>query len=186
MKSGKYSLQNANGRAAFSRLAAMAAGVALVWAWLSLGCFPALGQGTTGHIVGTIRDSSNAVVPNASIVISNQDTGLVTRTTTNSVGEYRSDNLPPGTYQVAVEAQGFSQTVSRGNIVTVDNSNRVDISLSIGAANQTVNVTGDNQLIDTTGSSLGEVLSAQDVMNLPLNGRIFSQLIVTVPGAPQL
>lgn len=183
MKSGRSSSQNGRDRVAVSRFAAIMASVVLVWAWLAIAPFLAFGQGTSGHIVGTVRDTSNAVVPNASIVITNQDTGVVSRTTSNSYGEYRSDNLPPGTYQVSVKAPGFSQTVSRGNIVTVDSSSRVDISLSVGTASQTVSVVGDNQLIDTTGSSLGEVLGQRDVMNLPLNGRIFSQLVVTAPGA---
>ena len=93
------------------------------------------------------------------------------------------DNLQPGTYRVKVDAPGFRETVSSGNIVTVDNNNRVDVNMLVGTSDQTVEVTALNPLVDTTGSSLGEVMNEHDIQSLPLNGRIYSQLIVTVPGA---
>ncbi|AEU38302.1 TonB-dependent receptor [Granulicella mallensis] len=140
-------------------------------------------QGVSGRIVGTIQDATNAVVPGAVVTITNQDTGSVAKTKSNSSGEYRVDNLPPGNYQVKVEAKGFRTVISSGNVVTVDNANRDDIKLEVGMANQSVEVTAGNPLVDTTGSSLGEVLNERDIKNLPLNGRIFSQLVDTVPGA---
>src|SRR5208282_881124 len=76
------------------------------------------GQGVSGHIIGTVLDTSSAVIPNAQVTITNQETGIITHTKSNAVGEYRSDNLPPGTYSVRVEAPGFRDTVSAGNIVT--------------------------------------------------------------------
>ena len=141
------------------------------------------GQGISGHIIGTVLDANNALIPNAEVTITNQETGIVTHTKSNAVGEYRSDNLPPGNYRVKVEAPGFRDTVSAGNIVTVDSNNRVDVSMQVGKADQTVEVTALNPLVDTTGSSLGEVVNEHDIQSLPLNGRIFSQLINTVPGA---
>ena len=141
------------------------------------------GQGISGHIIGTVQDASNAVIPNAQVTIINQETGIIFHTKSNAVGEYRSDNLPPGIYRVKIEATGFRDMVSEGNIVTVDNNNRVDVNLQVGKADQTVEVTAANPLVDTTGSSLGDVLNEHDVQSLPLNGRIFSQLIDTVPGA---
>jgi hypothetical protein len=143
----------------------------------------AFSQGVSGHIVGTVHDETNAVIPNAQVTVTNQDTGIVTHTKSNAFGEYRSDNLQPGTYRVKVDAPGFRETVSSGNIVTVDNNNRVDVNMLVGASDQTVEVTALNPLVDTTGSSLGEVMNEHDIQSLPLNGRIYSQLIVTVPGA---
>ncbi|WP_216845252.1 carboxypeptidase regulatory-like domain-containing protein [Granulicella sp. S156] len=140
-------------------------------------------QGVSGHIVGTVHDATNAVIPNAQVTVTNQDTGIVTRTKSNAFGEYRSDNLQPGTYRVKVDAPGFRETISTGNIVTVDNNNRVDVNMLVGTSDQTVEVTALNPLVDTTGSSLGEVMNEHDIQSLPLNGRIYSQLIVTVPGA---
>src|ERR1700691_4913160 len=143
----------------------------------------ALAQGVSGHIIGTVQDTSSAVIPNVQVTITNQETGIITRTKSNAVGEYRSDNLPPGTYRVKVEAPGFRDAVSDGNIVTVDGNNRVDVYMQVGTADQTVEVTALNPLVDTTGSSLGDVLNEHDIQSLPLNGRIFSQLIKTAPGA---
>ena len=143
----------------------------------------AIGQGVSGHIVGTVEDSSHAVIPNAVVTISNQDTGVATHAKSNAAGEYRSDNLPPGTYKVEVDAAGFKHTMSTGDIVTVDNDLQVDLILQVGTSSQTVEVTAANPLVDTTNSSLGEVIDEQEVEGLPLNGRVFSQLIITVPGA---
>ena len=140
-------------------------------------------QGVSGHIVGAVHDATNAVIPNAQVTIINRDTGIVTHTKSNADGEYRSDNLQPGTYTVKVDVPGFRETISAGNIVTVDNNNRVDVNMLIGTSDQKVEVTALNPLVDTTGSSLGEVLNENDIQSLPLNGRIYSQLIVTVPGA---
>jgi len=140
-------------------------------------------QGVSGHIVGSVHDATNAVIPNAQVTIINQDTGIMTHTTSNADGEYRSDNLQPGTYTVKVDVPGFRETISAGNIVTVDSNNRVDVNMLVGTSDQKVEVTALNPLVDTTGSSLGEVLNENDIQGLPLNGRIYSQLIVTVPGA---
>src|SRR5271168_4807598 len=98
-------------------------------------------QGVSGHIVGTVRDPTNAVMPNTQVTITNQDTGIVYHTKSNAFGEYRSDNLQPGTYKVKIEALGFRDTISVGNIVTVDNNNRADLHMLVGTPDQTVEVT---------------------------------------------
>jgi hypothetical protein len=146
---------------------------------LVLGCLltiapAAFCQGVSGHIVGAVHDATNAVIPNAQVTIINQDTGIITHTKSNADGEYRSDNLQPGTYTVKVDVPGFRETISAGNIVTVDNNNRVDVNMLIGTSDQKVEVTALNPLVDTTGSSLGEVLNENDIQSLPLNGRIYS------------
>src|SRR5580658_102396 len=138
------------------------------------------GQGISGHIIGTVEDTSDAVIPNAQLTITNQETGVITHAESNGVGEFRSDNLPPGTYRVKVGAAGFRDSVSDGNIVTVDSNIRVDVKMLVGTSSQTVEVTASNPLVDTTDSSLGEVMNEDEVEGLPLNGRVFSQLIITV------
>jgi Carboxypeptidase regulatory-like domain/TonB dependent receptor len=154
----------------------------LLMAALLLAAPHARSQGVNGHVIGTVHDATSAVIPNAQVSITNQDTGIITHTRSNAYGEYRSD-VPPGTYSVKIDSPGFRETVSTGNIVTVDNNTHVDINMVVGEADQTVQVTAMNPLVDTSGSSLGEVLDQHDIQNLPLNGRIFSQLVVTVPGA---
>jgi Carboxypeptidase regulatory-like domain len=84
------------------------------------------------HSFGTVRDPANSAMPNTQVTITNQDTGIVYLTKSNAFGEYRSDNLQPGTYMVKIEALGFRDTISVGNIVTVDNNNRVDVSMLVG------------------------------------------------------
>lgn len=142
-----------------------------------------LAQGVSGRIVGTVADSTGAAIANASVTVTNQDTGLSFNTASDSRGDYRADNLPPGNYQVEIAAPGMQTTISKGIVVTVDNTTPLPITMRVGSANQSVTVTAANALIDTTSSSLGEVLSGQEVTTLPLNGRVFSQLVQTVPGS---
>jgi hypothetical protein len=149
---------------------------------LSISLF-SVAQGVSGRIVGTVVDKTNAVVPNASVTIANQDTGITSKILTNSNGEYRVDNLQPGNYTVELAAQGFHSVVSKGNVVTVDNATVVNLTLEVGSTTESVTVSAAGALIDTTSSSLGEVLGEREVTNLPLNGRVFSQLVQTVPGS---
>jgi Carboxypeptidase regulatory-like domain/TonB dependent receptor len=143
----------------------------------------AMAQGVSGRIVGTVVDATGAVIPNASVTISNQDTGAVTKVTTNGNGQYRADNLRPGNYQLKIEAPGLQTIVSSGNVVTVDNATVVDMTMKAGSTSETVTVSSASPLIDTTSSSMGEVLNANDITSLPLNGRVFSQLVQIVPGS---
>jgi hypothetical protein len=101
MQSGIRTFQ---GAAEYKRLTVLS-GKLLILASLLTTIPAAYCQGTSGHIVGTVQDSTNAVVPNAQVTITNQDTGIVAHTKSNSFGEYRSDNLQPGTYRVKVDAR---------------------------------------------------------------------------------
>ncbi len=157
--------------------------IALLFLLLMLGATLASAQGVTGRIVGTLTDSSGALVPNATVTITNQDTRIITKVVSNASGEYRADNLPPGKYQVQVEAPGLKTVVSEGNAVTVDNATVVSITLNVGSTSETITVSAANALVDTTSSSLGEVLGESEISSLPLNGRVFSQLVQTVPGS---
>ena len=141
------------------------------------------GQGVSGRLQGTVQDGTGAVISGASITVTNQDTGVSGKYTSDEHGEYLVNLLPPGSYKVEASASGFRTTVSTGNVVTVDSVARVDVTLQLGAATESVEVTGDNPLVSTTSSSMGEVLSTHEVLSLPLNGRVFSQLVQTVPGS---
>jgi hypothetical protein len=83
-----------------------------------------MAQGVSGRIVGTILDATGAVISNATVIISNQDTGAITKVTTNGSGQYRADTLRPGNYQLKIEAPGLQTIVSNGNVVTVDGNRR--------------------------------------------------------------
>lgn len=155
---------------------------------VGLGCVLALSsvafaQGVSGRIVGSALDSSGAAIPNAKVTVTNQDSGSVITLVTSAQGEYRASNLPPGNYQVQIEAAGLETVISKGNVVTVDSATEVTLKLGIGTATQAVTVTSAAPLIDPTSSALGEVLDQREVNSLPLNGRVFSQLVQTVPGS---
>ena len=156
-----------------------AVGLACVLALSSV----AFAQGVSGRIVGSALDSSGAAIPNAKVTVTNQDSGSVITLVTSAQGEYRASNLPPGNYQVQIEAAGLETVISKGNVVTVDSATEVTLKLGIGTATQAVTVTSAAPLIDPTSSALGEVLDQREVNSLPLNGRVFSQLVQTVPGS---
>jgi hypothetical protein len=141
------------------------------------------GQGVSGRIQGTVQDTTGALVPGAKVSVSNQDTGVVNKYTSDSHGEYIANLLPPGNYKIQASASGFRTTISTGNVVTVDGVTRVDVTLQLGSATESVEVSGDNPLVNTANSSMGEVLSKRAIVSLPLNGRVFSQLVQTVPGS---
>ena len=110
--------------------------------WLGAACLlflvtGAFGQGVSGRLQGTIQDGTGAVISGASVSITNLDTGVVVKATSDGNGEYVANLLPPGTYKVEVQAQGFRTTVSNGNVVTVDSVTRVDVALQLGTTNET-------------------------------------------------
>src|SRR5580704_14522678 len=97
---------------------------------------------TTTSISGTVSDPSGAVVANAEVIVTNVGTGLTRVTKTGSAGEYRVDQLPVGEYQVEITSQGFKKFVSRGIMLEINVIARVDASLGLGAASESVEVVG--------------------------------------------
>jgi outer membrane receptor protein involved in Fe transport len=141
------------------------------------------GQAITGSIVGTVVDSSGAVVAGAGVTAKNTATGVTYSTTTGSAGFYTIANLPPGTYDVTVESKGFKTAVSAGTVVDVEKVSRADFSLSAGAVTETVQVTGEAPLVESTASDIGTTIGDQQVNTLPINGRLFQLMVFLVPGA---
>ncbi|MGH9353134.1 MAG: carboxypeptidase regulatory-like domain-containing protein [Terriglobia bacterium] len=141
------------------------------------------GQGVTGTLVGTVEDASHAGIPHAQVTVTNQNTGVVSKYTSDSSGNYTAVFLAPGTYRVDAVAPGFRNAVSTGNVVIVNGTTRVDMLMQVGAINQTVQVKAVAPLVQNTTSSMGDVLDTRAVESLPLNGRVVSQLVQTTPGA---
>lgn len=141
------------------------------------------GQAITGRLVGTIQDPAGAAVVNAKIVIVNEATGIATTLSSNSVGDYVAPLLPPGKYRIEVEVAGFKKAVSSENIVNVDQATRVDFQLQIGSQDTTVDVKATAPLVRSTSSDVGETMEMRQIQSVPLNGRIFSQMVQLVPGA---
>src|SRR6266545_5336642 len=147
----------------------------------------ASGQTITGRISGTVKDSSNAVVPGATVTVTNEATQIARAATTDDEGFYVVTNLPPGNYAVAVERAGFKKVLTSGNVLVADGRLTVDLTLEAGAVNETVNVTAEaGETVNTTSGEIARVVDGEQVQNLALNGRNFLQLATLVPGAPLL
>jgi hypothetical protein len=139
-------------------------------------------QAVTGTIIGLITDSTGAVMPGATVTLTNTGTGLVRVVNTDSNGEYTAPSLPTGTYSVKAELSGF-KTVTRPDIpLGVDQRMRIDVKLEIGAVEESVTVTGTSPLVQTSSSELGTTVAEEQIKTLPLNGRNFVNLTRTVPG----
>src|SRR5277367_6095886 len=139
-------------------------------------------QTTTGRIQGTVTDQTGAGVPAATVAITDVQRGNARTVTTDTSGEYAAPDLQPGVYKVRAEAKGF-KTVERVNIVVeVAQDLRVDISLPTGQVSETVVVTDEVPLVNSTTSTLGGTLSNAEINDLPLNGRNYENLLQLRPG----
>src|ERR1700690_551277 len=136
---------------------------------MALGSGLAFGQAISGNIVGTVVDPSSAVVTNASVEATNLGTGATTEARTGSTGGYRFDNLPVGTYKITVKASGFRTTTQQA-AVQLNQTGTVNVTLSPGAATETVEVSGEAPTIDTSTAQLGTTYSSQYSSSLGLVG----------------
>jgi len=135
-----------------------------------------------GAIAGSITDPSGAVVPGVSVSTRNVATGVVSKTTTTSVGYYDFPALPAGTYTVTVEGKGFKRVVTAPTVLHAGDTDRIDVKMVIGNASQSVEVTGAPPLLNATTTNVGTVIQAHEISQLPLNGRSFTQLLSLQPG----
>ena len=151
----------------------------------SLFLFPAAisaQTGTTGQIAGSITDQSGAVIPGASITITQVETGAKRTVVSTDDGNYRALNLAIGVYSVVITKAGYKETSVSNVVVNVDNITRQDVSLQTGGVSEVVNITADAIQIETQTGTVGEVVSGEQVRELPLNGRSFTQLTQLQPG----
>src|ERR1700680_4859087 len=145
-------------------------------------CVPLFSQGNFGTILGTITDQSGGVVAGATVTVTDTQRNTSRNLTTNDAGEYVAPTLLPGTYTVRAEDKGF-KTVERQNIVLeVGREIRVDLGLQPGEQTQTLTVTESIPLVETTNATLGGTLNNTDIVDLPLNGRDYQNLMGLRPG----
>ena len=142
----------------------------------------AFGQLITADILGTVTDSAGAVLPNAKVTVVNTATSETRTIQTTGSGDFVVNLLPPGAYTVTIEAPAFKKSVSTVTLVAGDRA-RVDASLQVGEASQTVEVVATTPALQTDSSLLRDIVSAQSVQDLPLNGRNYITLVETAPGA---
>ncbi len=133
-------------------------------------------------IVGTVTDTSGALIPGANVTATSVSTGIAKSAVTAASGEYTINYLLPGSYDVAVTANGFSTTRQQAIEVQLSQEARVNIQLHVGATTQQVIVQGAPPLLQTQTSSLSAVVTQQETENLPLNGRKFNDLAILTPG----
>src|SRR5579862_4942685 len=139
-------------------------------------------QVSTGTISGTVKDSSESVLPGAHVVILNEGTGISRTVDADENGHYSALSLPLGSYRVTVTHDGFETEVRTGIVLTVGREEVVDVALTVGSVSQSVVVTGAPPLVESTTASLGSLVDDQQIRALPLNGRSWDQLALIQPG----
>lgn len=139
-------------------------------------------QFESATVLGTVRDTNEAVVAGATVKLTNPQTGIITTTRTDSNGDYQFINVKIGTYRVSAEAENFSTTVADKVDVAVNARQRIDLVLSAGSLSETVMVTNAAQLLETDSSSRGQIINRTQIVNLPLNGRSAADLALLAPG----
>src|SRR5258708_3700713 len=131
----------------------------------------------TGMILGMVTDASSAVIQGVRVTATNVDTNLAAEATTESGGQYRILSLPAGRYKVQAAFSGFQTSIETGVVLTVGEQRRVDVVLKVGATQQEVSVSANAVQVETTNTQLGEVIDEKKILELPLNGRSFIDLL---------
>jgi len=143
----------------------------------------AYGQGTSASLTGNVTDPSGAAVAGATVTITNTGTGLTQSVKTDSVGTYLLRPLPIGNYSLAINAAGFNRYLQTGIELTANLTATQDVRMKVGSGKaETVSVTADAELINTSSAELGTTVSESAISELPLNGRDPSSLVLLAPG----
>jgi hypothetical protein len=138
-----------------------------------------------GSISGTVSDKSGSVISGAAVEIVSQGTGMTREVKTDDSGHYLAPLLPVAFYTIQVKSQGFRTTEQKDIRLQVDEQREVDFSLSPASVSSTVEVTATEVAVETTNPTLGQVITSEEVADLPLNGRNFVQLATLTPGTTQ-
>ena len=157
-----------------------------VLVFVVLACLNSAAQQITGNIRGTITDPSGAVILGAEVTAQQAETALSRTITTDRNGNYVLLELPVGHYRLHVLAKGFEEYVQDGITLDVDETASVSPHLAVGSEKQQVLVRADAELIEPTVTSMGKVVEQRELLDLPLNGRNFSQLGLLQPGVVPL
>jgi carboxypeptidase family protein len=160
--------------------------IALVLALFTLAAAPVFAQLQSGRIVGTVLDPQKAGIPGATVTVTNLATNLSRTATTDAEGNYVVTPLDPGTYNVTAEVPGFQTTRREGLVLTVGQSARVELTLNLGTLSTEVQVTAETPLLNTESATLSEVITNEQIVDLPLNGRGFHELARLTSGVALL
>jgi hypothetical protein len=138
---------------------------------------------STGAIQGTVSDASGAVIPNATVVVTNEQTGEAHTLKTDSAGLYSLPALPPGNYKVQAESPGLQTVAASHLIVSVGTTTTQNFTLGVASTSETIQITAAPPLVDSTSTSVGTVINQRTVQEIPLNGRHFVDLALLIPGS---
>ena len=162
---------------------------ALKWSNMRITCvlgvvlalsFPGYSQ-TLGQITGLVTDPNGSIIVGATVTVTNSQTNVSRKTTTNSAGNYAFPALLPDVYNVKAEMFGFKGEAHAGVELQVAQIARIDFHLQIGSVTQTVEVSGGAPLLTTESATVGTVIDNDRIVGLPLNGRSFTSLIALSP-----
>jgi len=170
----------ANQQARWLLLAAFAVAFTVLFL---IGGKTALAQDVFGRISGTVTDSQGAVIPNATITITDEQTKLARTLNTDGRGYYVADELAAGTYTVGIAQQGFKTTKRTGNVLDAGARLTVDLRLEPGATSTTVEVSAQGESINTVSGEIARTVDSQQVQTLALNERNYAQLVALIPGS---
>lgn len=143
------------------------------------------GQTSAGSLLGLVRDTSGAVIPNATVIITNTQTNVLSRLESDASGNYFLASVPPGVYSISCERAGFKRVTVEPVTVNVNQTVRVDINMLVGDAAQSITVDQNATLVQTDNATLGQVVTTRQLTELPLNGRDFRNLLSLNPGVTQ-
>ena len=139
----------------------------------------------SGRILGTVYDPQRAGIPGATVSVTNLATNIARTAITDSEGNYVVTPLDPGTYRVSAEVPGFQKTVRDGLALTVGQAARVELTLNLGALSTEVQVTAESPLLNTESATLSQVITNEQIVDMPLNGRSFHELARLTSGVDQ-
>jgi hypothetical protein len=164
--------------------------IALLLAFLIAFPLAAIAQQETATITGEVKDATGAVVPKATVTITNVETNISLRSETNDQGFYTVPSLKPGQYSVTVEIRGFKKAVRSGITLQINQVARIDFNLQVGELSTIVEIVEGASLLETETSARGSVIDQKKIVDLPLNGRDYNQLALlspgVLPGTPRL
>jgi len=140
------------------------------------------GQSSRARIVGTVKDPKGGVVQGANVTVTNVSTGVESRAVTGNDGSYQALELPIGSYKVKVESNGFATAETVAYTLEINQVQRIDVTLKVGAKSETVEVTGDAAQVEVVNPTLGASVTSRPIVDLPLNGRNVLDLALLEPG----
>src|SRR5271170_4398233 len=156
---------------------------------LCLLCLPTVShaQAVFGSIVGSVTDNTGAAIPGASVTVTDEGKGTSVVVQSGDSGDYSVEHLIPDLYDIKVTFQGFQTSETKGIQVNADTTAKVDVKMVVGGESTTVEVSADSvPVLKTDRADVSTVFSQQDVSNLPINGRNFTQMQLLLPGAQSL